>query len=45
MNDLTVGNNEAIAITLIYTRVIGQQTRSYDKGMKKYHKQKYIWDK
>ena len=32
INDLTVGNNEAIATILIITRVIGQQARSYDIG-------------
>ena len=30
INDLTVGNNEAIATILIITRVIRQQARSYD---------------
>ena len=33
INDLTVGNNEAVAIILINTRVIGQQARSYDIGI------------
>ena len=33
INDLTVGNNEAIATILIYTRVIEQQARSYDIGI------------
>ena len=33
MNDLTVGNNEAVATILINTRVIGQQARSYDIGI------------
>ena len=33
INDLTVGNNEAIATILINTRVIGQQARSYDIGI------------
>ena len=33
LNDLTVGNNEAIATILIYTRVIVQQARTYDIGI------------
>ena len=33
INDLTVGNNEAVATILINTRVIGQQARSYDIGI------------
>ena len=33
INDLTVGNCEAIATIIIYTRVIGQQARSYEKGI------------
>ena len=33
INDLTIGNNEAIATILIYTRMIGQQARSYDIGI------------
>ena len=33
INDLTVGNNEAIATILIYTRMIGQQARSYNIGI------------
>ena len=33
INDLTVGNNEAIATILVNTRVIGQQARSYDIGI------------
>ena len=33
INDLTVGNNEAVATILISTRVIGQQARSYDIGI------------
>ena len=35
MNNLTVGNSEAIATILIYTctRVIGQQAMSYDIGI------------
>ena len=33
INDLTVGNNEAIATILMHTRVIVQRARSYDIGM------------
>ena len=33
INDLTVGNNETVATIFINTRVIGQQTRSYDIGI------------
>ena len=33
ITDLTVGNNEAIATILIYTRVTGRQARSYDIGI------------
>ena len=33
INNLTVGNNEAIATTLLYTRVIVQQARPYDIGI------------
>ena len=33
INDLTVGNNEAVATILINTRVVGQQARSYDIGI------------
>ena len=34
INDLTVGNNEAIIATFLnYTRMIGQQARSYDMGI------------
>ena len=33
INDLTVGNNEAIAAILIYTKVVAQQARSYDFDM------------
>ena len=33
INDLTVGNNEAITTILMYTRVIVQRARSYDIGM------------